>query len=246
MKDYYAIRSILNTSHMHFSSDCWENVLFKLGTKELTADFHTFEISPISIRSRSWLVRSTYSERLTISLQMISGRNYQLVGCFKDKMWPWRAIPYSGKTFSGSIAVQKCGEIAVANGYQAFGVQDGGECYTGPKAHETFNKYGQAKDSDCKNGVGGWYRNNIYSVCKSEMNITKPWHLLRGCNYFDRFLSFFFIFSFANYCTLSLQKWSMSNFSCSITRNITSHSMENLVFHGLLRWKMIIAPILTT
>ena len=32
------------------------------------------------------------------------------------------------------------------------------------------------------------------------------------------------------------QKWSMSNFPCSLTRNITSHSMENLAFHSLLRW----------
>ena len=28
--------------------------------------------------------------------------------------------------------------------------------------------------------------------------------------------------------------------------NITSHCMENLTFHSLLRWKMIILPILTT
>ena len=71
------------------------------------------------------------------------------------------------------------------------------------------------------------------------------------------------------------QEWSMSNFLCSLTRTITSHSMENLVFHGslprvinvkfplqphqkyyitqyeelfiaLLRWKMIILPIFTT
>ena len=196
MKEYYTIRPILNTSLMHFSSEGWKNVLFEPGAKELTADYHTFEMSPISIiSSRSWLVRSTYSERLKISIQMISGHNYQLVGCFKDRIWPFRAIPYSVKTFSGSVAVQKCGEIAVANRYQAFGVQNGGECYTGPKAHETFNKYGQAKDSDCKNGVGGWYRNNIYSVCKSEMNIAKPWLLylhICWCNYLHRFLSFFF------------------------------------------------------
>ena len=32
----------------------------------------------------------------------------------------------------------------------------------------------------------------------------------------------------------------MSNFSCSLSRNITSHSMENLTLHCLLRWKMII------
>ena len=42
------------------------------------------------------------------------------------------------------------------------------------------------------------------------------------------------------------QEWSMSSFPCSLTRNITPHSMENLAFHSLLRWNMIILPILTT
>ena len=42
------------------------------------------------------------------------------------------------------------------------------------------------------------------------------------------------------------QEWSISKFPCSLTRNITSHSMKNLAFHSLLRWKMIILPILTT
>ena len=42
------------------------------------------------------------------------------------------------------------------------------------------------------------------------------------------------------------QEWSMSNFPCSLTRSITSHSMENLAFHSLRRWQMIILPILTT
>ena len=39
--------------------------------------------------------------------------------------------------------------------------------------------------------------------------------------------------------------WSISDFPCSLTRNITSHSMKNLAFHSLLRWKMIILPVLT-
>ena len=30
------------------------------------------------------------------------------------------------------------------------------------------------------------------------------------------------------------QEWSMSHFVCSLTRNITSHSMENLAFHSSL------------
>ena len=43
-----------------------------------------------------------------------------------------------------------------------------------------------------------------------------------------------------------LQKWSIPNLSCSLTKNVTSHSIKNLAFHRLLRWKMIILPILTT
>ena len=50
-------------------------------------------------------------------------------------------------------------------------------------------------------------------------------------------------------CELQLQpfhsqEWSTSNFPCSLTRNITSRSMKNLAFHRLLRWEMIILPIL--
>ena len=42
------------------------------------------------------------------------------------------------------------------------------------------------------------------------------------------------------------QEWSISNFPCSLTRNIAPHSMENLAFHRLLEWKLIILPILAT
>ena len=42
------------------------------------------------------------------------------------------------------------------------------------------------------------------------------------------------------------QEWSISDFPCCLTRNITWHSMKNLAFQSLLRWKMIILLILTT
>ena len=42
------------------------------------------------------------------------------------------------------------------------------------------------------------------------------------------------------------QEWSISNFSCSLTKYTTSHSLENVAFHSLLIWEMIILPILTT
>ena len=45
---------------------------------------------------------------------------------------------------------------------------------------------------------------------------------------------------------LHSQEWSISNFLCSLTRNFTSHSMENLAFHSLLRWKMITLPVLAS
>ena len=45
---------------------------------------------------------------------------------------------------------------------------------------------------------------------------------------------------------LSLPRVINFKFSCSLTSNITSHSMKNMAFHSLLRWKMIILPILTT
>ena len=45
---------------------------------------------------------------------------------------------------------------------------------------------------------------------------------------------------------LHSKEWSISNFPCSLQRNITSHRMKNLAFQSLLRWKMIILSILTT
>ena len=47
-------------------------------------------------------------------------------------------------------------------------------------------------------------------------------------------------------CAAGDRKRSISNFPCSLTKNITSRSMKNLAFHRLLRCKMITLPILTT
>ena len=44
--------------------------------------------------------------------------------------------------------------------------------------------------------------------------------------------------------TLTLPRVTISNFSCSLTRNITWHSMKNLDFHSLRRWKTITLTIL--
>ena len=59
------------------------------------------------------------------------------------------------------------------------------------------------------------------------------------------------MYSFHTFCNMHYpfhsQEWSILNSSCSLSRNITSHSKENLTFHiALLRWKIIFLPILTT
>ena len=47
-------------------------------------------------------------------------------------------------------------------------------------------------------------------------------------------------------CPFTPKSGPMSNFHCSLTRNITSHIIKNLAFHSLLRWRMTILAILTT
>ena len=46
--------------------------------------------------------------------------------------------------------------------------------------------------------------------------------------------------------TLSLPRVINVKFLLQPHQNITSHSMKNIAFHSVLRWKMIILPILTT
>ena len=88
--------------------------------------------------------------------------NYILAGCYTDNSN--RAIPDTGITFSGSSAIEDCAYIANSNGYRAFGVQNGGECYTGPRAHETYDVHGKAPASECSNGLGGVWRNDVYLI----------------------------------------------------------------------------------
>ena len=59
-------------------------------------------------------------------------------------------------------------------------------------------------------------------------------------------LKFFNSTSFFTLCSRKLPRVINFKFPWSLTRNITSHSMENLAFHSFLRWKMILLPILTT
>ena len=57
-------------------------------------------------------------------------------------------------------AVRDCARQARKRGYKVFAVQNGGECFMGPRAKITYNKYGPSKK--CRGGKGGPWANNVY------------------------------------------------------------------------------------
>ena len=60
------------------------------------------------------------------------------------------------------------------------GVQNGGWCASGPRAHRTFGKYGRS--NRCRGGKGGPWANDVYRVSGER----KTFHFccldIGGCN----------------------------------------------------------------
>ena len=61
-------------------------------------------------------------------------------------------------------AIMACFHLAARRGYRAFGVQNGGECFSGPLAHRTYNRYGPS--NRYKNGNAGSWDKNVYFIIK--------------------------------------------------------------------------------
>ena len=98
-------------------------------------------------------------------LQFVTVHDYRHVGCFVDK--PRRAIPHSGKNFHYGTAAERinlCASLAASRGHDTFGVQYGGQYFTGYNARNTYRKYGQA--GGCHQGLGGTWRNDVYFLGK--------------------------------------------------------------------------------
>jgi len=99
-----------------------------------------------------------------------SGRNctvnYQPLGCFADYKSN-RALPINFDSFRSSIdwnnmdkTVKKCSASALREGYEVFGVQYYGECWSGHNAVTSYNKHGPS--SECWEGVGKATANYVY------------------------------------------------------------------------------------
>ena len=87
--------------------------------------------------------------------------NFFHLGCFQD--YRTRAMPEElGYWRFDSNAIQRCAQAAKRAGYLVFGVQYGGECWSGPLAHVTYKKYGTS--TKCVNGTGGFWAKDVYRI----------------------------------------------------------------------------------
>ena len=68
--------------------------------------------------------------------------------------------------FSDPTIVEVCSQKAAARGFSTFGVEAGGQCFSGVNAGLTFKKHGQAPDGDCLNGKGANFRMSVYQFGK--------------------------------------------------------------------------------
>lgn len=93
--------------------------------------------------------------------------SYYLKGCYKDARI--RAMPkFMGNFKEHDHPIKWCLETVLRHGYQAFGMQYGGECWSGPTAHITYSKYGVIRS--CKNGLGSQWANSVYFFGGKKIN----------------------------------------------------------------------------
>jgi len=111
--------------------------------------------------------RVEYHEHVTVTAAPVSvhGHGLRSMGCWKDA--GNRAIA-GGIRFKGTV--EKCAQYARDHHYSVFAVQNGGECFTGPNAHATYNKYGHAKN--CDHGKGGGWANDVYNFGGLQHHVT--------------------------------------------------------------------------
>nr|XP_002732012.1 PREDICTED: uncharacterized protein LOC100374260 [Saccoglossus kowalevskii] len=98
---------------------------------------------------------------------ILKDKEYARLGCFGDTSD--RAIPtlentdsrLDGSYGSRANSIDKCAEVSSDNGFNIFGVQNGGWCASSATALATYNKYGTS-DACGADGEGGPWANDVY------------------------------------------------------------------------------------
>lgn len=98
---------------------------------------------------------------------MVDLSAYRSLGCWRDD--PERVVPSLENTSSRlkdgyrvrADPVKKCAQVAKEQGFAAFSVQNGGQCFGGLELLKKYKKYGRSRD--CANdGRGGDYAMDVY------------------------------------------------------------------------------------
>ncbi|CAH3116462.1 unnamed protein product, partial [Pocillopora meandrina] len=108
-------------------------------------------------------------------IRITTGVSAKAIGCFRDTSR--RAVPQAegrdsildGYYRRRADAITKCALVAMRMGYSVFAVQHQGWCATGRRAQLTYRRYGRS--NRCRNGKGGPWANDVYSVrgyCKKR------------------------------------------------------------------------------
>ncbi|XP_032230403.1 uromodulin isoform X1 [Nematostella vectensis] len=104
----------------------------------------------------------------------------EFVGCYKangDRPMPQFLASYRTKEYlkewnqdEFDAVVRNCAAETEKHGFLYFGVQFWGECWSGPRAHLTYDDYGKTeKDSECKKyHVGGDFEIAVYRLLGAE------------------------------------------------------------------------------
>lgn len=90
---------------------------------------------------------------------------YYWEGCYNDKRR--RAIKSRlGNFHRHKDPINACAMAALRRGYKVFAVENGGECYSGPRAYQTYNRYGPT--NRCRRGRGGSWAMDVYKFGKRK------------------------------------------------------------------------------
>ena len=65
------------------------------------------------------------------------------------------------KLTSRTNLLEACTQEVITLGYTVLGIQYG-DCFSGPTAQLTYDKYGNS--TDCSNGLGGAWANDVYRI----------------------------------------------------------------------------------
>ncbi|XP_022800544.1 uncharacterized protein LOC111338336 isoform X2 [Stylophora pistillata] len=111
----------------------------------------------------------------------IKGRFFKSIGCWADSTKIRAMDSLEGRSsrlkqpYKTRVnALMKCAEVADEQDLKIFGLQNGGQCFGGKNAENTYRKYGQS--TECAgDGEGGPWSNEVYSFLdEDDQPLVKP------------------------------------------------------------------------